>query len=310
MITYNDWMSYSYDGVINGKKIKNSSIFKIHYNNKNALQMSYKDALYRNASLMRELYPEPFDVCFSGGIDSEIVVRVFNDLKIKQNICIFKFENDHNIKDYTNAVNLCNRLNLNYKVIDFKLEKFFENEGITYAEKTKCAKSARLPRFKWIEMLDNVPVFGEGEPYWFRKNKTNSNIKSDWVFEIAENNYSIAIYAREIGKTSLIQWYEFTPEVNRSFYDSIEIKDLLDDKLFGKLSCWSSRVPIHQKIWPDIQYVPKYTGYEGKDRNQGVMPEFMIKFQKEVLSKFSETEYVLTKDEFENVFKTATDSST
>ena len=44
----------------------------------------------------------------------------------------------------------------------------------------------------------------------------------------------------------------------------LEIQELINDKKFGKLSCWSSRVPIHQKIWPDIQYVPKYTGYEGQ----------------------------------------------
>lgn len=310
MIVCNDWMSYSYDGIINGKKLNNSSVFKIHYNHGSVLKMSYKDALYRNAKIIRDLYPEPFDVCFSGGIDSEVVVRVFNDLKIKQNICIFKFENEHNIRDFTNAVNLCNRLNLNYKVIDFNLERFFENDAAYYAERTKCVKSARLPRFKWIEMLDNIPVFGEGEPYWFRKHKSNYNVKSDWVFEIAENNYSIAVYSNEIGKTSIVQWYEFTPEVIRSFYDCLEIQELVDDKKCGKLSCWSSRVPIHQRIWSDIQYVPKYTGYEGRDRHQGVNPDFMIKFQNEVLSKFNETEYVLTKAEFENVFKTTADSST
>ena len=125
---------------------KNDSTFTINIKKKSNLQLNYKDALYRNARLIADIYNQPFDVCFSGGIDSEVIVRVFKDLGIKFNIFIFKFENDHNIRDFTNAVNLCTRLNLNYKVIDFNLEKFFENDGTAYAEKTKCVKSARLPR--------------------------------------------------------------------------------------------------------------------------------------------------------------------
>jgi tRNA(Ile)-lysidine synthase TilS/MesJ len=122
MERFENWMSYSYDGVEYGKKQVDTTEFTINYNKKISKPLpSYKDALLNNAKIMREMYNAPFDVCLSGGIDSVVVVRTFKELKIKHNTVIFRLENNHNYRDVQSAVELCTQLNISYKIIDFNI---------------------------------------------------------------------------------------------------------------------------------------------------------------------------------------------
>ena len=97
MQRFNNWMSYNFDGVEYGKKLTKESILSINFNKKIKKDSipSYKDALFNNARIMRDSFNEPFDVCLSGGTDSEIVVRTFKSVGIKHNTFIFKLENNY-----------------------------------------------------------------------------------------------------------------------------------------------------------------------------------------------------------------------
>lgn len=298
MIRYNNWMSYSYDGVEYGPKTKDDSMFTLNFNHPTTSTITYKEALYQNARMIADNFTGPFDVCLSGGIDSEVIVRVFNDLKIKQNICIFKFEDDHNIRDVTNAVTLCNNLNIKYQLIDFNLKKFFEDDAIFYAEKIKSAKAGRLPRLKWIDMLDNIPVLGDGEPYWIRNLKDDFTKKSEWSYHLSEDGYASACYSKLIDRVVISDWYEYTPEVLTSYYELPLVKELLADKVPGKQSTYSSRFKIHQDIWPDVIYIPKLVGYEGATKNPGEYPDFMMDFQNHILSKYSNADFCISEEDF------------
>lgn len=298
MIRHDNWISYSYDGIEYGTKTKSDSIFTLNFNKPTHLKLNYKDALYRNASMIAEKFSGPFDVCLSGGIDSEVIVRVFNDLKINQNVHIFKFEDDHNIRDVTNAVNLCNNLNIKYRLVDFNLKNFFENDAIFYADKVKSAKAGRLPRLKWIDMLDNTPVLGDGEPYWIRNLKDDFTKKSSWSYHLSEDGYTSAYYSRLIDRNIISDWYEYTPEVLTSYYDIPLVKKLLNDDVPGKQSTYSSRSKIHQEIWPDIIYIPKLVGYEGATKLPGEYPDFMMDFQNHILSKYSNADFCISEEDF------------
>lgn len=288
-------MKYSHDGKIYGPKQDNSE-FKLHFNSLNLNKnISYKDALYRNASLMRDEISGPFDLCLSGGIDSEVVTRIYKDLGIKHNTFIFELENDINRRDVNDAVNICKELDLKYKIIKFNLKKFMENDAEYYAGIIKSSVSTRLPRLKWIELLDNTAIFCEGEPYWRRKS-TDWSKKSKWVYLITEDMYSNSIYSSMINKPCIGQWYEYTPEVLWSNYKLSITQNLIKDKIPGKLSSWSSRYDIHKEFWPSMIRKPKLTGFDSN--NPGSKPEYMTEFENTVLSKYSNKFIILTEKEF------------
>ena len=54
-------------------------------------------------------------------------------------------------------------------IIDWNLQKFFENDAYDLFQKTYSIYPARMLRHAWFDLLDNIPVMCEGEPYWRRE---------------------------------------------------------------------------------------------------------------------------------------------
>ena len=161
---------------------------------------------------MRDMYSDPFDVSLSGGVDSQVVVRTFKTLGIKFNTFIFRLEDDLNIQDVSDAIDICTELNLDYKIIDFNLRSFFENDALSTFNKHPYATIERLPRLKWIDHLDNIPIFGDGEPYWRRQKEDDYSITSEWKFVFSEESqYANSFYAKDMGRKIISEWYEYTP---------------------------------------------------------------------------------------------------
>ena len=292
-------MSYSFDGIEYGKKSTKDSVFSVNFNNKIKKDCipSYKDALYNNAKIMRDSFSEPFDVLLSGGIDSEVVVRTFKDLGINHNTFIFRLENDYNVRDVNDAVAICQQINIPYKIIDFNLQHFFEQDALYYFNKSFVPRAGRLPRLKWVEYLDNIPVFCDGEPYWKRMLVEDYTKKSQWHLQLEEGAYSSSIYGHNIDRTVIGDWYEYTPEILLSHMQHPITLKLLDDQLYGKLGSWSSRYTMHQEIWSEVETRKKLVGYEGLTGAPGTGPAFIGDFQRTFMDDTVHTKLELTRDQ-------------
>jgi hypothetical protein len=301
--TFNDWLVWSFNDAPFGSRKNKDDIYKFTINPLTIDKpiKSYKEELYNNARLMRDYHTGKFDVLLSGGIDSEVIVRIFKDLNISHNTYIFKYENNINYKDVVSAIEIATSLNIPYKIIDFNLEKFFNTEAYDIFQKSGCIRAARLPHLKFFDYLDNIPIMGEGEPYWLRELVGDYSRNSEWLFPMNESNHNCAMYLHSLGRDNLCDWYEFNPNLIKAFNNLPLIQDLLDDKLIGKQSCWTSRIPIHQTIWPDIKNKHKSTGYEG-DKYPGTYPEYMHKIQKYMTSTIGDgNEYWYTLDELNKI---------
>lgn len=304
MERFNNWMWYTYDNLLpNQPKLLKNSKLQLHFNKSyQPKKINYFESLFRNARLLSEIYKGPFDVMLSGGIDSEVIVRVFHELKIPQNVYTFKFENNYNILDVMNAETLCKDLNIKLNLIDFNLEKFFENDAEYYYKVSFPSVIEKLVRFDFYKYMDNIPVVGDGEPYWVR-NLWNLPKKSDWSMAFYEHDYAHATYSKAINRTIIGEWYQFTPEIWISFMEIDYVKKLLNDQIPNKLSSWSYRDELHRHLWPGIRNKPKLIGYEG-DQNptKARIPPFMAKFKEEFFQK-EEAEFRFTKPILENMFE-------
>jgi hypothetical protein len=284
MQRFENWMSYSFDGVEYGTKTKDTKNFTINFNKKFKPIPSLKEALYKNGSLMRDMYTEPFDVCLSGGTDSEIVVRTFKDLKIKHNTFIFRCENNLNYRDIAQAIELCNELNIDYKIIDFNMQKFFENDAYDLLNETLMTSILHLPRLKWFEYLDNIPVMGDGDPYWHRELESDFSKKSRWYYPLNESTLPVTISARRFNRIAIPDWYEYTPYTVLASVRHPVFKALINDEVPGKISTWSSRHLLYKDVWPDLKNKPKLTGYESYGSNTTI-PTYIEDFVKHIGAK-------------------------
>jgi len=302
------WLWWSWDGEKCAYKKNKDSLFKFHCNISDKRPCkSYKEELFLNAEKIRQEHTGTFDVFLSGGIDSEVVVRTFNDLKIKHNTYIIRYENNLNKFDVDSAIDICTCLGINYKLIDFNLQYFFENDAHDLFKKTLNPNVARLPHLKFCDLVDNIPVMGDGEPYWKRELLGDYTKKSKWHFIFSEESHISEMYLHHIGRENVLEWYEYSPQVTMAFNELPIIGQLLNDGIPGKHSSWSSRIQIHQEIWPDIKPKPKLVGYEGNNV-PGYMPEFIVKLQNQVQDEINEsTDFKYTLEEL-NIFFNSCDS--
>jgi hypothetical protein len=257
MFYKDNWLSWTYDGVKFGKKLFPKSKFEFQFNKSvNRPLKSHKEELLENTRVIRDSFTEPFDLLFSGGVDSEIILRCHVELKIPINVFIFKYENNYNYHDVRHALRICEELNVTPTVIDFNLQKFFETDAYDIWRTGYFLKAGMLPHMKMIESLDNIPIFGLGQPDWsFEDHK--------WQFNLNESDHSQSIYGVAINRPMLACWYEYSPEVILSHMQLPNMQRLIDNAVPGdQFSFDVSKYYLYKKIWPEIQIRVKRNGFE------------------------------------------------
>ena len=286
-----NWFEVEYADSKSLKKLTPSSKLNLFLNKKIPIHTkNYHEALKYNAHAVADYVKQPLNILLSGGVDSEVVVRINKDLGIKQKIYTFQFEDNHNIRDVESAKNICKNLNIPIKVIKFNLKRFFENEAEAYYKRTFSPRVELLPRFKWHEMFDNYLIFGDGEPYLRRSLGLDYSQKSDWTMTFSEHEFFHMFYTSNIERYIIRPWYQFTAEIHGNFLKLDVVKKIANDEIVGKQSTFSNKVNINRTIWPAISSKPKLVGYEGVSNHPGFLPEFMINFRDSIMIGVQDTE--------------------
>lgn len=296
-----NWYKIKYKDSNNHLKLKPNSEFSLEFKEISLNSKNYFEALTYNASLIADTYLQPFDVLLSGGIDSEVVVRIHKNLGIKQNVYTFKFEDDLNIRDVQSAKRICDNLNIPLILIDFDLKKFFESDAESLYKKTYTARVETLPRLAFHDYLDNIPIFADGEPYWKRRFLDDYSKKSEWTKFINEYDYVHNLYGIQQNRDVIGCWYAHSPDIFLQYYKDPFIKKLLNDEFKGKISNWSSKVNHHRELWKDIETKPKLVGYEGANGKPGEIPEFMEVFKNSIMQEVTNGVIELTIQDLESI---------
>ena len=276
MFYKNNWLTWYYDDVEYGPKTTLTSKFDLKIKPTITRPVkSYKEELLLNTSLIRDSFSEPFDLLFSGGGDSELVLRCHHHLKIPINVFVFRYENNYNLPDVTHALKICEELNITPKVIDFNLKHFFENNAYDIWTTGYYLNGGRLPHMKMIEYLDNMPIMCDGDSYWSFDN-------NEWRFELDEQCHSQAIYCKTTQRPMITDWCEYSPEIIIAHMNHPVIQDLMQGPATYKKYIETKYV-LYNTLWDSIKIRPKYVGYEGSlpPGLNSSKPEFMLEFNKQ-----------------------------
>jgi hypothetical protein len=294
MIYKNNWFTWFFDSIEHGPKNQLGSKFEIKLTPTITRPIqSYKEELLLNTAAIKDTLGGPFDLMFSGGVDSEVILRCHVELGIPINVFIFKYENDYNLFDLQQAIKICKELDVKLNIIDFNLKRFFENEAYDIWKTGYYLNAGRLPHMKMLDFLDNIPIMGDAEPWWEYDRSTNS-----WLYEFDEVCHSQTFYANSKGRLMLSDWYEYSPEVLLAHKEHPMIKDLR--KRPGNSSIYEkTKYLLHQACWPEISMRPKYVGFEGTlpAGLNSSKPEFMLDFNRTYLAEQQSTSFYFTEDE-------------
>jgi len=256
MFYKDDWLSWTYDGVKFGKKTSPQSKFEFEFKKViNRPIKTHKEELLANTRLLRDKFSEPFDLLFSGGVDSEVILRCHHELKIPINVFIFKYKNDYNYQDVRHALRICDELNVTPTVIDFNLNDFFEKEAYDIWKKVYTIHTGMLTHMKMVDYLDNIPVMGSGVPTWVC-------VDGQWKYELQEFLHGQSLYANTIGRKMIHTWYSYSPEVLLSHCELPRIQKLFSNPTTDPFLFETIKYYAYKDIWPEIVVRPKRNGYE------------------------------------------------
>lgn len=221
---------------------------------------SWLNEQYRTANLIYDDFGSDLVVMFSGGTDSEIVLRAFKHVGITPRTVFIKFKNDYNIDDLKIAEEITRELDIKLEIIEFDVKEFYNSgQAYEFSKTIQCRQMAYLTIYHNILKLGMPSIMG-GEMMLRRHVDVNG---SQWYYCFRENEDASAMrFSLKYNIPLVNEWFSYTPEMMGYYLDHPNIQRLLNDKHNYKMSTVSSKNDILQNMMPSIIDKKKTHGYE------------------------------------------------
>lgn len=271
--TENNHFHWTYDNVPFALRKNPYSTFKMHWGRPSRPVGNFKDESLNVCRMLADKYPgQNFNVFFSGGIDSELVLQAFlwAGLRERTKATIIRFKDGYNDHDIKYAIDFCNYHNVPYKILEIDIVEFYRSkEYIPIGMKYQSIQLAQIQCLWALDKIqDDIPVLGTGEVFFEKIFNWNSWMSDEpkkeynWVYYVRENNdLSVPKYSVLNQRPVISEFFSYTPEIMKAYVDDSIVRDLLADRLPGKLSIASSKYSIYNKYF-FLKPRKKYHGYE------------------------------------------------
>lgn len=260
--TYNNHISYSIGGRQFGYRetpyekyeVSVGAIDPDHYRKSNWRQEQFRiaDMVYRD--LGKDLV-----VMFSGGTDSEIVLRAFKHIGVTPRALFVEFTSGFNASELIAAREVTKSLGLPLEVVRVDVEKFYRSGAAQeIALSVQCASLAFLTIFDQIIKLQAPAVMGGTMTFYRRPTREGS----EWFHSYAERDECSAMRLSLKHSIPVVHdWFMYTPECMGYFFEDPGIQAVLTTRYNFKTWTDSSKNEVIDKWFPGI-LKKKKTGYE------------------------------------------------
>lgn len=226
---------------------------------------NFKEELHKAAKSTLDHYPglKPC-VFFSGGLDSELIIRSYLDIGAKPTVYIVRYEKDYNLYDVSYAVTVCNILGVKYHIVDFDLEKFYRNDADCISEQSQIDRPRMLPHLKFTECADGLIIVGGSDVRWYRTDDDYSK-QGTWLAQDFEHDIGCDKYNLLHNRAAIYQWFKWSPGLVLSFMQMDWFNKIINDQYFGKLGLNSTKIIGYRESYPELIERKKQTGFEKID---------------------------------------------
>jgi hypothetical protein len=260
----NNWYSWSYGDLSPFSRQPNALPFFTQFSKHTEHIGTFKEELLNAAKSTMDNKTGKIIVLFSGGVDSEIMLRSFLEIGVIPEVVIARYENDYNIYDVSYAITICSMLNIPYKILNINLQKFYENDAERISELAQIDRPNALPYCKILEMVDGFPIMGASDLTPWRTN-TDYSHTGTWMNRCWEHDIGWSKFLRQIDKPGIAEWFKWTPGLVISYLTTTWFNNLITDKYHGKLGSSSTKIIGYREAYPDLIDRKKQTGFEKID---------------------------------------------
>jgi len=221
---------------------------------------SFRQELNKTADSVYREYGKDLVVFFSGGTDSEIVLRNFIDIGIKPKVAIISFKDKSNFEDVTYALNVTKELGIKPDVITHDMQEFYySGNAEEFAQEIHCTQLAYLNVYYTAKQIAAPTVMG-GE-LLLRKHFTTPS-EYYWYYVLRENEDCSAMRFSEKYKIPIVnEWFSYTPELMMYYLEHPMIQKLTQEQNH-KLASVSTKNQVLKELYPEVKYRKKTHGFE------------------------------------------------
>lgn len=236
-------------------KVSVGAIDRDYYKKSNWLKEQY-----RTADTIYKEFGKDLVVMFSGGTDSEIVLRSFLKIGVVPRCCFINFIGEYNSEDRVVAQQICDELNVKLEILNFDVIDYYQSgQAHEFAKNIQCRQIAYLSVYHHINKLQAPSVMG-GEMFLRRHTDMTG---SKWYYVIRENEDGSAMRFTSKYNVPLVnEWFSYTPEMMGYYLDHPDIQSLITTRFNFKLGSVSSKNAILKSLMPALVDKVKTHGYE------------------------------------------------
>lgn len=235
----------------------NCDTYKVDYLAATRKVDSYFQETCRAAELVHEKNPGRIHICYSGGLDSEFILRIFLRLRIPVTPVILKTQ--YNAHDIIYATQFCDAKNLKYTLLELDFDRFVESGRLLEICTDACTGPGYAMLLWLCTQIDGSVITGEGDQLLVR-----SRDDPQWYISEDENDTRLIEFRRKHNIEGPPQFQcSYTSEQTLSYLLDPVVVDLVNNRIPGKLS----NVSIKSRIYSNssnfnFEPRPKFHGFE------------------------------------------------
>lgn len=274
----NNWYKWGYDNTgWYGRKQEDSKLITSYSCGFDKPVDSFENELLYAAKSTLDHYPNLRPcIFFSGGVDSELILRSYLRIGADPEVYIVRYENDYNAYDVNIALEVCKHLCVNYNIIDFNLEKFYLNDAERISELAQIDRPRALPHIKFTENVDGLIILGQSDLTWYRTSD-DYTVPGTWLAKDLEHDLGGDKYSLLYDRPAIYQWWKWTPGLVISYTRLHWFRRLVSDKYPGKMGINSTKIQGFREVYPDLIERKKATGLENVDHLVNEFEDFLLK---------------------------------
>lgn len=206
-------------------------------------------------------------VFYSGGSDSEVVIRTLLALGIKPEVHIIQFADGLNEHEVQHAFKNCEAFGLEPHVWHHDAMRYIKDDMyLDFATKYQCSQIAYLKVLEYAKRLDKPVVMG-GEIY-LQKHQHHDDgalhAPTSWYYVYREDEDGVTYrYSYDTGHPVINEFFTYTPNLLYSWLTHPRIKSITNNEEPGKITLLSIKARVYeQQLGYALTAKNKFHGYE------------------------------------------------
>lgn len=244
--------------------------FYAKYGSISSIPDSWKAANEKAAKLIYENRCGDIWLLLSGGMDSEVCLLSFINQKLPVKTISLKLKNYENKIESLHLSRIISEYSLNHNYIEIDPFKLIDDINYKRIVADIGCVSPIIASHLWLaDQVDGTPVIGQGDVH-LKKDVpldyipgTSPYLPSNWYLVECEKYCLMYLYFKKKKKPAIPGFFQYLPEQTYAYLNkNIFLKQLVENKIHGKLGTRSSKNKMIKLFYPDLPDRIKQHGWE------------------------------------------------